>query len=221
MRIAYQEWGATNPASKAKRILALHGWLDNSNSFKVLGPQLASIGYHMVAVDHLGHGKSTHINPDATYSSTPAGVAIVNEIVESLGWESSNILGHSMGAGISLMFAGTFPEKVNKLVLIEGLGPVTAEPEATPKNLRKSIEHEKKYQIKVAQTAGGAKNVPKIYPSFNDAVAARVKSVSTYPGEQSLSVEAARLLVARYSALFSFFIFILPIHADRCHYVLV
>lgn len=51
MRIAYQEWG--NHFSQ-KKILALHGWLDNSNSFKYLGPFLAENGYHVIAIDHAG-----------------------------------------------------------------------------------------------------------------------------------------------------------------------
>lgn len=106
-----------------------------------------------------------------------------------------------MGAGVSLLFAGTYPEKVEKLVLIEGLGPVTAEPEHCAKNLRRSIEADKKFKQKAAEAQG---NTSKIYPSFADAVEARIKSVSTYPGSQSLSYEAAKALVARWGfALFS------------------
>lgn len=195
MRVAYQEWGHVSSADATKRVLALHGWLDNSNTFKVLGPQLATIGYHCVAIDHIGHGKSTHIGADSTYS-TPSGVAYVNQVLESLGWEKANILGHSMGAGLGMLFAGTFPEKVEKLMLIEGLGPPTSDQDVTAKNLRRAIEAERKFRMK-AEQAGSGENTTKIYPTFEDAVQARIKSVSTYPGHQTLSVEAARLLVGR------------------------
>ena len=36
------------------RILAVHGWLDNSNSFAFLGPKLADAGYDVIALDLAG-----------------------------------------------------------------------------------------------------------------------------------------------------------------------
>jgi hypothetical protein len=89
MRIAYQEWGS---AQSAKKIVAVHGWLDNSNSFHLLGPKVAALGYHCVAIDLIGHGKSSHIGPEAIYT-TPNGVAYMNEIVDNLGWASTDVLG--------------------------------------------------------------------------------------------------------------------------------
>jgi pimeloyl-ACP methyl ester carboxylesterase len=89
MRIAYQEWGN---AQSVKKIVAVHGWLDNSNSFHLLGPKVAALGYHCVAIDLIGHGKSSHIGPEAIYT-TPNGVAYMNEIVDNLGWASTDVLG--------------------------------------------------------------------------------------------------------------------------------
>jgi pimeloyl-ACP methyl ester carboxylesterase len=40
LRVAYQAWGQGNPV----KVLCLHGWLDNSNSFNVLAPFLAQKG---------------------------------------------------------------------------------------------------------------------------------------------------------------------------------
>lgn len=95
MRIAYQEWGHVNAVSKtAKKIIAVHGWLDNSNSFKILGPKLASIGYHCIAIDQIGHGKSSRIGSEAHYSQ-PTVVAYLNEVVDFLGWEKPDIVGNS------------------------------------------------------------------------------------------------------------------------------
>jgi len=51
IKIAYQEWGSQ---ISTRKILALHGWLDNSNSFCFLGPYLADRGYHVVAIDQAG-----------------------------------------------------------------------------------------------------------------------------------------------------------------------
>jgi alpha-beta hydrolase superfamily lysophospholipase len=51
VKIAYQEWGHHTSASK---VLALHGWLDNSNSFHYLGQYLGERGHHVVAIDFAG-----------------------------------------------------------------------------------------------------------------------------------------------------------------------
>ena len=198
LRVAYQEWGSANIGNSAKKILAIHGWLDNSNSFYLLGPHLASLGYHFVAIDQIGHGKSSHISLDSSYQFI-SGVAQVNEVVEKLGWEQPNILGHSLGAGIGMMFAGCFPEKVHKLILIDGmLAPLTPPADSAAKNLRRAIESDDRYAVKVAKSISEGNAASKIYPSFADAVNARLGSVATYPGSQSLSLEAARKLVGRF-----------------------
>lgn len=101
MRIAYQEWGNSNVT---KKVLAVHGWLDNSNSFSLLGPKIAALGYHCIAIDQIGHGKSSHVGPEAAYS-TPGGVAYINEVVDTLGWKAPNVLGkapYSCFPGINL-----------------------------------------------------------------------------------------------------------------------
>lgn len=114
LSMAYQEWGASNP----KRVLALHGWLDNSNSFNYLGPYLADRGFHVLAVDHIGHGLSDHLGTGAVYNILRS-TACVNDFVNSLGWKEFDLLGHSMGAAICMMFAATMHELVDKMVLIE------------------------------------------------------------------------------------------------------
>lgn len=61
--IAFQQWGVEG----AKRVLALHGWLDNSNTHSILGPYLANHGYHVVAMDFVGHGFSSHLPNGVSY----------------------------------------------------------------------------------------------------------------------------------------------------------
>jgi pimeloyl-ACP methyl ester carboxylesterase len=50
-KISCQQWGSPHAARK---VLCLHGWLDNSNSFKYLGPYLADRGFYVVAYDNIG-----------------------------------------------------------------------------------------------------------------------------------------------------------------------
>jgi alpha-beta hydrolase superfamily lysophospholipase len=67
LSIATKTWGDSN-ADASKRILALHGYLDNTNTFDLLGPALADEGYRFVAMDFQGHGKSSHASPDSWYN---------------------------------------------------------------------------------------------------------------------------------------------------------
>jgi pimeloyl-ACP methyl ester carboxylesterase len=103
--------------------------------------------------------------------------------------EKYHIIGHSMGASISVMYAATFPEKVDKLVLIEGFGPLTAKVENTVRNLRKALDGERLMFLK--------NKLPKLYPTMLQAIQARMEVVKTYPGQQFISKEAAISLVSR------------------------
>jgi pimeloyl-ACP methyl ester carboxylesterase len=98
-------------------VLATHGWLDNASTFDLLAPRLD--GCEVVALDLAGHGMSGSRSPDAAYNIWED-VGDLLEVRERLGWERFNLLGHSRGAAIALLFAGAFPEHVDKLVLIEG-----------------------------------------------------------------------------------------------------
>src|SRR5690606_28472850 len=103
------------------RLLAAHGWLDNAGSFDLLAPRLA--GCRLVAVDAAGHGRSGFRAPDASYALWHD-VADLAGVADALGWETFSLVGHSRGAGTAMLLAGTFPERIERLVLIEGGVPL-------------------------------------------------------------------------------------------------
>lgn len=184
LQIAYKEWGSGN----SRKVLGLHGWLDNANSFNQLGPVLANHDCHFIAIDHLGHGHSSHLEPSANYHLL-RNVVVVREVLDQLQWEKIDLIGHSMGSSIAILFSATNQERIRHLVLIEGFGPLIAEAEDAPRNLKKALEAEIKHN---QRTTSG-----KIYPTFGDAVQARMNAVRTYPGEQYISKEAVLELVGR------------------------
>ncbi len=59
-------------------------------------------------------------------------------IINDLGWNQCDLVGHSLGAGICSIFSATFPEKVNRLILIDGIGPVSHEDQKVLGQLRKA-----------------------------------------------------------------------------------
>jgi len=186
-RIAYQRWGETN--ANARKVFCCHGWLDNSNSFSYLGPFLASNGFDVIAIDHLGHGRSDYLENGIPYLYASY-VSNISSFLDEIEWnEQTSLIGHSMSAGISMLYAGMYPEKINKLCLIDGFGPITTTAAKTPNLLKKAIDQENAFYK-------GAKD-KKVYENVGKAIDARVRNVSSYPGKQSLSREAAVSLVCR------------------------
>jgi pimeloyl-ACP methyl ester carboxylesterase len=161
-----------------QRVIALHGWLDNANSFARLAPRLP--GLRIVALDFAGHGHSAHRAIGASYLLWDY-VADVLLVAEQLGWERFSLLGHSMGAIVSVMLAAAMPERVERLALIDGLMPYTGEAEQAPAKLGEALR---------AQLALPGKRKP-VYEAIDRAVAARMKGVG------AVSREAAELLAQR------------------------
>jgi pimeloyl-ACP methyl ester carboxylesterase len=118
LTLAAQVWGdATLPP-----LLALHGWLDNAGSFARLTPRLAR-RWQVVALDLPGHGHSGHLPAGASYHYVDY-VQAVLAAVDALQLDRYVLLGHSLGAGIASLVAAARPERIERLLLIEGLGPL-------------------------------------------------------------------------------------------------
>ncbi len=126
------QWG--NPDGMP--VLALHGWLDNAASFTHLAPLLEN--YNVVAVDLPGHGLSGHW-PDFHHYHMWAGVEDVELILDALGWQACHLMGHSMGAVIATLYAGTFPKRLTSLTLIEAIGPMAGTLDEAPQRLAEAI----------------------------------------------------------------------------------
>lgn len=97
--------------------LALHGWLDNANSFDRLAPLLPELD--LVALDFAGHGRSDHRAPGVHYTSF-LDVQDVLAVADQLGWSTFRLLGHSMGASVASELAAMFPERIDSAVMIDG-----------------------------------------------------------------------------------------------------
>ena len=117
-------------------VLAMHGWLDNAGTFDRLAPDLQ--GCDLVALDSPGHGYSGH-RPKGTPYHFVDWIPEVFAAADSLGWDKFCLLGHSMGAAIASVAAGTFPDRIRRLALIEGIGPLTNPDEEAPKLMAKAI----------------------------------------------------------------------------------
>jgi len=87
-------------AQAQPRLLCLHGWLDNANSFVPMMPYLPA--FDLVAVDLPGHGYSDPSN--TSYLQAEVMVQVV-KIMQALGWDDCHLMGHSMGGCIAPLVA--------------------------------------------------------------------------------------------------------------------
>ena len=125
-------------AGTAPRLLCIHGWLDNANSFLPLFPHLDD--FEIVAIDLPGHGHSSAIGDTAFYHLLDAGL-LLPRIVDALGWQHCHLIGHSLGGNLSTIAAVASAEHFLSLVLLESLGPLTEPAEKLPERLMKALQH--------------------------------------------------------------------------------
>ncbi len=174
LSIACKSWGSpTNPP-----IIALHGWLDNANSFDPIAYYLQN-DYYLIAVDLPGHGHSSHLPEGSNYHFID-GLFIIVEIINALKLEKVHLLGHSLGACLSSIVAGIAPERFLSLSLIEGLGPFTHPAETAWTQLSQYRNYLTQEKIKK----------PKGYSQFDRATLAR--ALKGY-----VSLEIAKILCER------------------------
>ena len=115
LNLHYLEWGEAG----APLVVMVHGLTGNAHAFDNLAPHFAS-RYHVISVDVRGRGDSDWA-ADGDYSND-AYVSDLEGVRQALGFERFSLVGTSMGGRISLTYAGTYPERVERTVLND-IGP--------------------------------------------------------------------------------------------------
>lgn len=137
------EWRA--PGSEPKgTALFLHGFMDAAATWDLVAPLVVAAGYRVIAPDLRGFGDAPRA-PAGSYYHFPEYVADVAGIAAELKGKLF-VVGHSMGGTVASLFAGTFPERVEKLALLEGFGPPDNPPEVAPDRMRRWIDDQEKFR---------------------------------------------------------------------------
>ncbi len=147
------EWGAEH----ATTIVLVHGFLDLAWGWDEVPARLAD-RFHVVAPDLRGHGDSDWIGAGGYYHFFDY-LADLDDVVRRLGRGKVGLVGHSMGGSVAAYWAGTRPEAVRALVLLEGLGP----PEATTPVPDRAARWLDAWRV--------ARATPRVMPSLEDAAA--------------------------------------------------
>jgi pimeloyl-ACP methyl ester carboxylesterase len=101
-------------------ILLIHGIAGSSLTWE---PVMAALARHatVIAPDLLGHGESAKPRGDYSLGAYASGL---RDLLALLGRDTATVVGHSLGGGVAMQFAYQFPERMERLVLVDsgGLG---------------------------------------------------------------------------------------------------
>ena len=115
--VSYREAGAD---SGGPVIVLLHGIAGSGQTWDPVLPWLGE-RFTVIAPDMLGHGSSAKPRGDYSLGAYASGV---RDLMAALGHDTATVVGHSLGGGIAMQFAYQFPERLERLVLVDsgGLG---------------------------------------------------------------------------------------------------
>jgi pimeloyl-ACP methyl ester carboxylesterase len=115
LRHHVRTWGEP----EAPKMFLLHGWMDVSASFQFLVDSFAR-DWHLVAPDWRGFGLSEWQRDGYWFPDYYADLDALLDLYEP--GRPARLVGHSMGGVVASMYAGIRPQRVARLVSMEGLG---------------------------------------------------------------------------------------------------
>ncbi|SDC10340.1 Lysophospholipase, alpha-beta hydrolase superfamily [Massilia sp. PDC64] len=137
LRTHVRHWGREG----APKLFMAHGWMDMSASFQFVVDALQG-DWHVIAHDWRGFGLTDRSGNDTYWF--PDYFADLEAILDHYSpGEPVNLLGHSMGGNIVSVYAGVRPERIAKLINLEGLGLAATRPEQAPDRYAKWLDEVK------------------------------------------------------------------------------
>jgi pimeloyl-ACP methyl ester carboxylesterase len=157
LRLHYVDWGNAG----APPLVLLHGGRDHCRNWDWVAAELRR-AWHVIAPDLRGHGDSQWSR--SGHYSMAGYVYDLAQLVHQQELAPVTIIAHSLGGNIALRYAGIYPEKVKKLVAIEGLGP---SPRAIAERAKRGIAE--RMQRWIDEQRGLAGRLPRRYATIEDA----------------------------------------------------
>jgi len=105
----------SNIIGEGESLVILHGFLGMGDNWKTLARTFANDGYEVYLVDQRNHGRSFHSDS----FSYPLLVEDLKKYCEHNNLKKINLLGHSMGGKTAMLFAVTYPDMINKLIIAD------------------------------------------------------------------------------------------------------
>jgi pimeloyl-ACP methyl ester carboxylesterase len=171
LRLHYVDWGN----EEKPPLLLVHGGKDHARSWDWVARELRR-DYHVIVPDLRGHGDSAWTQ--GGHYTLNEFVLDIAQLIDLLELHPVTVVAHSLGGAVMLQYAGIYPEKVSKLVAIEGLGP-------PPKMVEElmSMSSWERVEKWVEQVRGLSRRQPRRYPSI-DAAAHRMQEENSFLSEE-------------------------------------
>jgi pimeloyl-ACP methyl ester carboxylesterase len=170
LKLHYVDWG--NPDKPP--LLLIHGGRDHARNWDWVARDLR-LDYHVIAPDLRGHGDSQW-SIGGSYSMVDYTLDVA-QLLAAVQAFPVTIVGHSLGGSIALQYTGTYPELVEKVVAIEGLGPPPGMIVDRPANER--------MRTWIAEMQSLARRHPHRYATLDEAVARMQEANPRLTAEQA------------------------------------
>ena len=157
LRLHYVDWGN----QEAPPLLLVHGGRDHCRNWDWVAEALRE-EYHIIAPDLRGHGDSQWML-GGSYGLSDY-VYDIAQLLHQTKLQPIKIIGHSLGGVVSLQYTGLFPNTVEKVVAIEGLG---WPPDVMKKRQGKSTVDRLTEWIEYTRGISG--RIPRRYPTLEEA----------------------------------------------------
>ncbi|MBO0780042.1 MAG: alpha/beta hydrolase [Ktedonobacteraceae bacterium] len=178
------QWGTAG-----EPVIFIHGLTANAHCFQAFADALAN-DHRVFAYDLRGRGLSA--KPASGYSIPIHATDLLN-LLDTLGLERPVVAGHSLGAFIALYFATHHPDRLSKLILLDGGAPLPwSSPEEQPAWLTASISRLGLPVPSYEEYVGRLKLAPFLGPYWNDYLDLYVKHDVERFADGSVAARASR-----------------------------
>jgi pimeloyl-ACP methyl ester carboxylesterase len=179
LRLHYWEWG--DPQEQT--FVFVHGVRDQGRSWDHFIEALIARGLpikHAVAIDLRGHGDSEWPSTSRGYQHEDFLTDLAG-LLRHLDKEPLTIIGHSLGGSMCLLYAGAFPDKVSRMVLLESLGPFARADDEVPEIFAERLKGRDYVEIPFPHESleAAAKALQKTFPLIPDNAALHMARYGT------------------------------------------
>ena len=111
LQMRYLDW-----SGEGHQVMALHGLASSAHWYDIVAPMLND-DCRIIAPDQRGHGQTTQATGGYDWKTLAEDIV---GLMDHLGVERTTVLGHSWGGNVAIALAARFPERIDRLVMIEG-----------------------------------------------------------------------------------------------------
>ena len=121
-------WG--NPGPGKVPLVMVHGWMDVAASYQFMVDAFSQ-DHYVIAPDWRGYGLTESAPTDNYWF--PDYLADLDFLLDHYSPEAPvNLVGHSMGGNVAMLYSGSRPQRIRRLVNLEGFGMAATRPSQAP-----------------------------------------------------------------------------------------